>query len=160
VSVLLPTPVGRSNIWALPLFLATLLVLLVTVIAWPLGAFRRWRNGRPALTDGRDRLIHRFVNPVCLTALVFLGGWVAVVVSALTGNLEVFDTPLDPWLLLLNTLGVICIGGTFVVLYDFVLRWRNLARWARIGSLLKLLSCVATVWIAFTYRLVTFNVNY
>jgi CubicO group peptidase (beta-lactamase class C family) len=160
VSVLLPTPSERSDIWALPLFLATLLVLLVTVIAWPLGAFRRWRNGQPALTNGRDRLIHRLANVVFLTALVFLGGWIAIVVCALTGNLEVFDTPLDPWLLLLNTLGVICIGGALVALYDFLLRWRSLTRWARIGSLLKLLSCAATVWIALTYRLVTFSVNY
>jgi CubicO group peptidase (beta-lactamase class C family) len=160
VGVLLPTPFERSNIWALPLFLVTLLVLLVAVIAWPLGAFRRWRKGQSTLSEGRDRLIHRSVNLVCLTALVFLGGWIAVVVCAATGNLELFDTPLDPWLLLLNTLGVICAGGTFVALYHFVLHGQNLTRWARVGSLLKLLSCVAIVWIAFTYRLVTFSVNY
>jgi hypothetical protein len=55
---------------------------------------------------------------------------------------------------------VVCAGGTLVVLYDFALRWRNLRRWAKVGSLLTLLSCVATVWIAFTYRLMTFSVSY
>jgi CubicO group peptidase (beta-lactamase class C family) len=162
VGVLLPTPFERSNTWALPVFLATCLILLVTVIAWPLGAFRRWRNGRATVPEEQGRRIHCFANLVCLTALVFLGGWIVVIVRALMGNLELFDTPLDPWLLLLNALGVICIGGALVTLYDFALRWRspNLTRRAKIGSLLMLLSCVATVWIAFTYRLVTFSVNY
>jgi hypothetical protein len=162
VGVLMPTPFARSSTWALPLFLMTCLILLVTVIAWPIGAFRRRRNARPTVPEAKGGMIHLFAKLVCLTALVFLGGWIMIIVRALTGKLDLFDTPLDPWLLLLNTLGVICIGGTLVVLYDFVLRWRSrkLTRWARIGSLLTLLSCVATVWIAFTYRLVTFSVDY
>lgn len=83
-------------------------------------------------------------------------------VRTLTGNLGLLDTPLDPWLLLLNTVGVVSVVGTLVVIYDCALRWRNrnLTRWAKIASLLRLLSCLAVVWIALAYRLVTFSVNY
>jgi hypothetical protein len=162
VGVLLPVPFGRSNIWGLPLFLVTCLVLLVLVIAWPLGAFERWRKGRSALLEGNDRLVHRFANLVGLTALLFVSGWITILVRTLTGNLGLLDTPLDPWLLLLNTVGVVSVVGTLVVVYDCALRWRNrnLTRWAKIGSLLRLLSCLAVVWIALAYRLVTFSVNY
>jgi CubicO group peptidase (beta-lactamase class C family) len=162
VGVLLPVPLEYSSRWALPLFVATALALLVITISWPVCVFRLRRSAGAAQRQGRQALMHRLAQFVCLVDLVFLAGWITIVVYALTENLGLLDTPLDPWLLALNALGAIGLGGALVVGYDFALTWRDpsLRRSAQWASLLRLLSCASVVWLALTYRLVTFSVNY
>ena len=71
----MPAPFRRSAQWNVPLLMATLVVLALSVLLWPIVALLRWRYDRPLPLTGGAAIAHRLTRVVALLDLVFLCGW-------------------------------------------------------------------------------------
>src|SRR3546814_2091329 len=69
---------------AMPLLVASLAILLLTVLAWPISALVRRYYGTPYRLAGMDARAHRLVRIAALLVLVAMGAMLALVVSMLS----------------------------------------------------------------------------
>src|SRR3546814_2641417 len=77
----------RLSAWqalAMPLLVASMVVLLLTVLAWPISALVRRYYGTPYRLAGMDARAHRLVRIAALLVLVAMGAMLALVVSMLS----------------------------------------------------------------------------
>lgn len=150
-----------SSAWNMPLVIATIAMLLLTVIFWPIKALLRWRYGQTFELEGRAATIYRLTRVVALIDLLFLGGYLGLLTYGGT-HLELFNAPFDWAFIVLQTLGVIGIVGTLIALYEVRLAFADPARhwWTKGTDVLIALACLSTVWFALTLNLVNFNLNY
>jgi len=64
------------------------------------------------------------------------------------------------WFLHIATL-VICVGAALIAIWNAWLTWRQKRHWvARGWSGLLVIACLTTLWVALTFKLIAFNVNY
>jgi|HubBroStandDraft_1064217.scaffolds.fasta_scaffold00397_9 CubicO group peptidase (beta-lactamase class C family) len=161
VFVFTPVRTLAAAPWNRPLLFATLGLLLVTALAWPGAALLRCCYDRPFALSGMPAVIHRLSRSVAVLDLVFLGGWCGVILYGLN-HLPIFDTPLDPLLRLLQVMGVVGAVGTVFPLWRVYEAWAGPTRswWTRLASVIVALACVATVWFAFSQRLLTLGLDY
>jgi hypothetical protein len=162
VLVVQPAPLAQSGAWQGPLFAATLAVLLTATLSWPLAAVIRRRYGRPFALAGAAATGHRLARLACLVNVLFLIAWIVLFARALSGSLNLLDTPLDPWLYAIYALGAVGALASLGALYNLVVVWRDAARswWARLSSLLITAACLSMVFFDLAYHLTSFSVKY
>lgn len=151
----------NSSAWNIPAMFATLAMLLLTVVFWPVKAVLRWRYSSPFPLKDRAATVYRLTRIVALIDLAFLGGYFGALAYG-SEHLDFFDTSSDWLFLTLQILGVIGIVGTLVPLYEFRLALADGERpwWTKVTDGFIVLACLATVWFAFTINLVNFHLNY
>ena len=160
VMALTPTPVWAAA-WNLPLLIATLAVLALTVILWPLIAVVRWRYRAAFPLAGRAATLHRLTRLVCLVDLCFLAAWFGLVAAA-TGNLELFSNGNDWMFRLIQLVGLIGVVGVVAPLANAATTIGDPLRgwWAKLCSVAIAAACVATIWFAFADHLITLRLAY
>ncbi len=140
-----------------PFFVASLVLLLVTVLAWPVGAIARKWYGAAPLTPA-VRAGTRWTAAAAIAALVAAVAWTALfaVVAAIT-------TPhLDTWVHVVQLLSFIgFVGGWLVAAWNLVQRVRIPGRrgsttWAA----LQFAAFTMLLWVAFAYHLLNFSSGY
>lgn len=156
-----PPPFWRSSAWNIPLLIATLSMLALTVAFWPIKAVLRWRYASPFPLKGRAATVYRLTRIVALVDLVFLGGYLGALLYG-AGHLDFFDSPSDGIFLALQVLGVVAILGAAVPLYELWLALADGGRpwWTKATDGFIALAAVATIWFALTLNLVNFQLNY
>jgi len=156
---LTPAPVWAAA-WNMPLFLATLAVLALTVILWPLVAVVRWRYKAAFPLTGRAALLHRLTRAICLVDLLFLCGWLGI--AAVGQNLGLFSSSVDWAFRLLQFVGLIGVVGTLAPVANAVVVLGDPSRgwWAKVVGVAIATACLATVWFAFAERLLTLRLAY
>jgi len=156
-----PSSFWNSGTWNVPLLIATISMLLLTVVFWPIKALLRWRYGSPFPYEGRAATVYRATRVAALIDLVFLGGFFGALVYG-AEHLAFFDAPNDWIFLSLQVLGIVAILGTVVPLYELKLALGDTSRpwWTKVTDLFVALASVATVWFAFTLNFVNFHLNY
>jgi CubicO group peptidase (beta-lactamase class C family) len=147
--------------WNLALLGATLAMLCLTVLFWPIKAVLRWRYDRPFPLAGRAATLYRLTRVVALIDIVFLGGYLGALAYG-SDHLAFFDTPSDWIFLTLQVLGVIGIVGALAPLAEFRLALADCARpwWTKATDGFVALAALATIWFAVTLNLVNFHLNY
>ena len=141
----------------MPFFVASLVLLLVTVLAWPVGVIaRRWYGAAPLTPAVRAGT--RWTAVAAIAALVAAVAWTALfaVVAAIT-------TPhLDTWLHVVQLLSFIgFVGGWLVAAWNLVQRVRIPGRrgsttWAA----LQFAAFTMLLWVASAYHLLNFSSGY
>lgn len=161
VVVLQPAPLSTSSAWNTPLLFATLGMLALTVLFWPLKAVLRWRYERPLPLTGRARLLYRLTRLVALLDFVFLAGW-PIFLLTVTARLESHGAGSDLVLRAIQVLGVIGILGTPAPVLNFAFGLKDPSRpwWTKASDLLIVLAALATVWFAFSENLLTWSLKY
>lgn len=155
------TPFWSSGSWNVPLLIATLAMLMLTVVFWPVKALLRWRYGSPFPLQGRAATVYRLTRVAALIDLAFLGGFLGALTYGGT-HLEFFDTSNDWMFLVLEVLGVVAVIGTVFPLYELWLALADRTRpwWTKLTDLLIALAALAVVWFAFSLNFVNFHLNY
>jgi CubicO group peptidase (beta-lactamase class C family) len=151
----------NSATWNAPLLIATIAMLLLTVLFWPVKALLRWRYGVAFGLTGRAAQLYRGTRIVALLDLIFLSGFAGFLVYG-TSHLEFLDSSSDVWLRLLQLIGLVGVVGTIVPLANAAQAFGDSARrwWTKITDVLVALACVATVWFAFSLHLLSWGLNY
>ncbi|MEV7988299.1 serine hydrolase domain-containing protein [Micromonospora sp. NPDC085948] len=152
---LLPVEPARGSALALPVLVGSTVVLLLTVLSWPIGAYVRRRLGRtPRERTGRTaRILSRVA--VAGTLLAF-AGWVL----ALSSIMSLRDVPggVLRVVQVLQLVGLLGVLPAAVRLVDDVRRhvgWRRIA-----GSALLLLALAGAGWFAVEFRLLAPSISY
>ena len=160
-NVLLPVAPTRASTWILPLMMTAVAVLALTVIHWPIAAFVR-RRCPAALVAAppRNVLARRLARAAALANLIFLAGWVLILVRAF-GDFSRLNESLDPWLRVLHALGLLGVVGAAFAVWNAWLSFRSEHRYAsRLWSLGVAASCLAVAWFAFAFDLITTSLHY
>ena len=140
-----------------PFLVASLLVLLATVLAWPVGAAaRKWYGAAPLSPAVRAGT--RWTAAAAIAGLVATVAWgvLFAVVAAIT-------TPhLDTWVHVVQLLSFIgFVGGWLVGAWNLVQRVRTPGRrGSTVWAVLQFAAFTMTLWIAFSYHLLNFSSGY
>lgn len=154
-------PWDENSGFSLPLIVSALIVLLLTVILWPVAALVRRHYKHPLALSPPQRRIRLLVRLACLLDLLFLCGFAAFF-SVAENNIGLLSPRFNPLLRLTQIVGWLGIVGTVAVLYSAFQSWREQGRWlwSRLGDTLIGLACVAFVWFVFTWNMLHWSLRY
>jgi CubicO group peptidase (beta-lactamase class C family) len=160
IMVFLPVPWQQSAAWILPVVGIASVILVLTVLSWPISAWRRRRRGTPLALSPRELSIYRIARVVALIDVAFLLGWMGIV-SAGNADLAAYDGHLDMWFYVLHVLGLIGGVGAIVALWNGWLAIAGKRGWkATTWNVGLAASCVAITWFALAFHLIRFTLKY
>ena len=154
----------RLSTWralSLPLLVASLAVLLLTLLAWPVSALVRRYYGVPYALSGTDARAHRLVRLAALAVLLSVGGALGFVVAMLS-DLEMTGASSDLWINLLRLFATVALPvGAAIAVWNAWQVLRGRRRWlAKLWALLLALSCLFLLWIGFANHLIGYGAYY
>ena len=154
----------RLSAWealALPLLVASLVVLLLTVLAWPVSALVRRHYGAPYRLAGVDARAHRLARIAALLVLLAMGAALVLVVSMLS-SLELTSPSTDGWIIAMRLFATVALPlGAGIAVWNawHVLRARRRLL-AKAWAVLLALACLFVLWIGFANHVIGFGANY
>ncbi len=152
---------AENNKVLLPVVGISLLIMLLTLLLWPIGWFVR-RHYKHKLEQTRwERRLRLGVRAVFALDLVFILAMVGVVAYG-SSHLEVFSDSGDLWFHLIQVIGVLGAIGTLVVLWNAIQAWGNREKriWGKLQATLFVLACLGFLWFAFAGNLLHFASHY
>ena len=152
---------GTYAAWNMTLLEAAAPILVITALLWPITALVRRRYGAGFKLTGLSATAYRLVRLAAVIDVVFAGGWL-VALSLISKDITILNDPIDPWLRLLQILGVLGIAGGVVGLFNVVMVWRDRGRgwWAKLASVLMAFATIGAAWIIIGQRLVTVSLQF
>jgi CubicO group peptidase (beta-lactamase class C family) len=154
-------PAWRSAAWLKPAVYASLAILLLTALSWPVRWFIRRRYRAEAARPGMALKAYRANRVMALLVLAVLGGWVALI-SILFGDISNMTGGADLWLWLLQIGGaIVFVGAVGIAAWNVWLSVRERRHWSRIAwNVLVLLAAIVILWMASAYSLLAMTVDY
>jgi hypothetical protein len=151
----------ENSAFQLPLLIVSLVIMLLTVLLWPVMALVRKHYGKPLqLTPAQERL-RLLVRLACLSALLFVGAYLLFFTVALK-DIGMLSPRGNPWIRLIQLLGWLGVLGTFVALCHALRSWKEPGRWmwSRIGDTTIALAFIGMAWFTFTWNLLHWSLKY
>ena len=145
----------------LPVVGISLVIMLLTVLLWPIGwIVRRYYDYRLDLT-GVEGLLRWGVRIVFLLDLIFAIG-LAAILGYGSSHLGFFSDRATFWFYLFQVIGVIGALGTIIVLINALSTWGSTrARiWGKLQATVFVLACLGFLLVAFVGGLFKFTSNY
>lgn len=161
IFVLQPVPFFHSIYWVGSLLGGSLIMLILTVLFWPVKAMLRWRYGQRPMLAGRALVYYRMTRVVALIDVVFICGWIAFFLLAQT-KLSYLDTPTDPYLRVLQLLGLLALVGVVIPVLNFWTALNDNARpwWTKVTDGLVAFSAIVIAYYAIVLHLLSASLNY
>ena len=151
----------ENNKTLLPVIGISLLIMLLTLLLWPITWFvRRHYDYKLALTP-IERRLRLAVRIVFVLDLFFIAAMTGLVVYA-SMHIEFLSDRGNTWFHLAQVIGVLGAIGTLMVLYNAIQSWRNREKriWGKLQATLFVLVCLGFLWFAFAGNLLHFSSNY
>lgn len=145
----------------LPVVGASLVIMLLTLILWPVAwGVRRHYDHRLELTR-RERLLRLGVRIVFILNLAFVLAMSGLVIYGLT-NLWIFSDRGSIWFYLIQVVGLVGVAGTLLVFYNLVHSWLSKGRriWGKLQATVFALASLGFLWFVFAGNLLRFASNY
>lgn len=111
-----------SKSFNLFLIIASLVVMALAVLFWPIAAMMRRHFGQKLVQTSLDHVLRLIARLTCVAGLAVFGG-MALVISKL-GEPSVHSESLDTWIHLMQIFGVLAIIGSLAAAYYAVRWWR------------------------------------
>jgi hypothetical protein len=169
MQIILPYPFmafQRVGLWEnakllLPVVGISLLLMLLTLLLWPVAWFVRRHYGHKLELTTMERRLRLAVRLVFAVDLLFIAAMTGLLLYGIT-HLEVLSDCGIVWFHLIQVIGVIGAIGTLVVLYNAIQSWRNRQKriWGKLQATLFVLACLGFLWFAFAGNLLHFSSNY
>ncbi len=147
---------------AMPLLAASLAILLLTVLAWPVSALVRRYYGVPYRLAGADARAHRLVRIASLLVVLALGFALGLVVMMMA-KLELTSPASDGLVIAMRLFATVALPlGALVALWNAwqVLRSARRRLLAKLWALLLALACLFALWVGVAYHLIGFGAQY
>lgn len=152
---LLPSQPQRLPAVVYPVLGVSALILLVTVVAWPVGAIRR-RIRKQSLPVGTGRVTRILTKIAALCTVLALVGWTTTVITVMSLQ----DVP-ELSLRQLQVLQGIGVLGLIPAVVQVVGAVRHRHGWRRVlGTALVVLALAGIAWLAIDLRLLAPSVSY
>jgi CubicO group peptidase (beta-lactamase class C family) len=161
IAVLQPVPPGLNLVWLSPALAAALAVLALTVVLWPVSALVRWRYHAPFPLTGMAATLYRGVRVTAILDLLFLVGWTATLVT-FGSNIPLATDSSDPWLRMLQAVGVLGLIGGAVAVWNLILVLGDSRRgwWAKLSNVAIVLALATITWVEFCIHAFNPSLNY
>ena len=154
-------PASHDGAWLLPAIIASVGVLLLTFLYWPVVALVRRRYKTGADISGKALTASRAARAGAGLLLALIVGW-GVGVTKLTSSAAAMAGGMDGALLLLQGLGWIVLPlAVLTAGWNLWLTWTDGRGWARkLWSVLMLLAPLVLLYVAATFHLLAMSVHY
>lgn len=151
----------ENSMLQLPLIIISLIILLLTLILWPVGGLLRKHYDKPLVLDPGQKRIRLAVRLTCVAYLLFFAGLLTFVSIGLK-DIGILSPRGNPWLRLIQIFGWLGVIGTIVVVYNAIKSWKDSQRWlcSRVGDALIALACVGVIWFIFTWNMLNWSLRY
>jgi CubicO group peptidase (beta-lactamase class C family) len=157
-SILQPVPAWESAVWNLSLLCASIAILLIVVILWPVSALLRWKYRQPSTLAGKELLVTRVLRVAALIDVVYLLAWIVPVSPILSNHIEAYSDSLDLYIRLLQVGGLLVIAAAVAGIWAAC---QKSQKWTTaVWHVLSAGALVGIVWIAVITKLISFNLNY
>ena len=156
-------PFWQSETLNLPVFFATLGMLALTVLFWPIKAVLRWRYGGTFFQRGPGVMLYRLTRLTALCDLVLFGGILGFASYAgATNNLAMLSSSYDWLLRIFQAVGIIGVIGVIFPLLEVRQAFGDGSRpwWTKATDVLVALACVLSIWYAFSLHFLSWGLNY
>jgi len=142
-------------------FLGSLVVLLLALIAWPIGWCYRRYYGQSLALAGKQRLAYRLSRLAALGDLLYLAAWYQMLAPLLQMQVEAYGPAMDGTLRALQIAALVPVVGALIGLWNLELSLLSKRPFlAKFGNLLLALALLGMVWIAWTGGLISLNLEY
>jgi len=139
---------------------ASLVLMLATLILWPVAWFVRRHYDRKLELTSRLLLFRVLVRIVFAIDLIFIVALFALVTYCLT-HLEILSDRGTIWFHLIQLLGILGALGTLIVLMNTVLTWiGKRGFWVKLQAALLVLACLGVLWFEFAGSLLRITSSY
>ncbi|WP_315761771.1 serine hydrolase domain-containing protein [Sphingomonas sp. Y38-1Y] len=155
-------PGSQSAGWLLPALYASLGVILLTALAWPVGWFNRRRYAAQHPLTGTARRADRAARIMAWAEVIAIGLWVGIVVTMFS-KLELLSVDTEWLLWLLKAVGAVVFVGTVAIAgWNAWVTWRGGGRrWmGKLWNTLFLLAALVILYTAVTFNLLALSVGY
>jgi CubicO group peptidase (beta-lactamase class C family) len=151
----------ENNRLLLPVIGISLVIMLLTLVLWPVAWFVRKHYGRKLELTALERRLRLAVRMVFLLNLLFIAAMVGLLMYAST-HLDFLSDRGTTWFHLAQVIGILGAIGTLVVLYNAIRSWRNREKriWGKLQATLFVLVCLGFLWFAFAGSLFRISSNY
>lgn len=155
------TPASRSPGWLMPVAIMGLIALLLTSLAWPVSALVRRHYGVAYGLTGDDAKAHRWVRIAATAAVAVCIGW-AITTTQLMSDLSLLSEKSDGWIWVMQLLSLVAfIGGAVLGVWNAWVVVRSPRTWyAKAWAVVVALSLLVLLYLALTFHLIAFDVNY
>ncbi len=147
--------------WLMPVAVASLAALALTVIFWPVAALVRRHYRRPLPFSGPEVKAYRWVRIGALLSLAAIGGWIGTI-FAMFADLKMLSARFDWLVVVLHVFGTIAVfaGLALAIWHLSVVRKAN-KRWlGKIWAVVLVVATAVCAWVAVAYHLVGISTNY
>ncbi|CAM3269996.1 Serine hydrolase [Sphingomonas antarctica] len=154
-------PAGQASGWLKPALYASLAIMLLTFLYWPLTALVRRRYQAPLVVEGRARQAYRATR-VMAGLEVFLAVLWLTAITMLFGDYNRLSNATNVPVLLLQALtAVITVGAVGISAWNLWLAWRDNRGWSgKVWSILVLLATMVALYFALQFNLMAMTVRY
>jgi CubicO group peptidase (beta-lactamase class C family) len=154
-------PWNENSGFNLPLIISSIVVLLLTLLLWPIAAVVRRHYGQKLDLTPQQRRLRLMVRLACLFDLLFLCG-LAVFFTMAEKDIGILSPRFNPLLRTIQIVGWIGVFGTLAALYNAFRSWQERGRWfwSKLGDGLIALACLAFVWFVFTWNMLHWSLRY
>lgn len=151
----------ENSAFQLPLVICSLVVLLLTVLLWPIAALIRRHYVKPLIMTSAQKRLRLLVRLACIAFILFFLGYVAFFSLALK-DIALLSPKGNPLLRLIQVFGWLGVLGSLVAIYSAIRSWQDSTRWlwSRIGDTLIALSFVGVICFVFTWHLLHWSLMY
>ncbi|HTQ13122.1 MAG TPA: serine hydrolase domain-containing protein [Rhizomicrobium sp.] len=151
----------QSAAWNVPLMIAMLAMLALTVIFWPIKAVLRWRYKRPLGLAGLSLRAYRWARVAALVDLAAIAAWATLLVLG-SMNLSAFGSGSDKLVILCQVLTGLGVILTLAPFWELRMAFADGTRpwWTKATDVLLALACLSFVWFAFSLHFLNFSLNY
>jgi len=152
---------AENSSFNLSLIVSAIIVLVLTLLLWPVAALVRRHYGQKLTLTTRQRRVRLLVRLACLFSLLFFVG-LAAFFQVSEKDIGLLSPRFNPLLRFIQIIGWLGVLGTLVVLYHAIQSWREQGRWlwSRLGDTLIALACLSFVWFVFTWNMLHWSLHY
>ena len=154
-------PWYQDGAWLTPLLYASLVALALTALSWPVAAIVRRRYGAALTLDPRALRAFRLSKIGAILILAALGMW-AMTIARMLKDINNLSAKFDLTIRFAQLFGMLAIvGGLAAMLWNLRMVWTGQRHCpAKIWSIVLTLAALVVLWIAWTFNLFSFGVNY
>jgi len=145
----------------LPVVVISLLIMLLTLVLWPVAWLVRRHYGRRLELAPQEGLLRIAVRIICALDIIFIAAMFGLIIYGFE-HLWVFSDQGNIWFHLIQVIGLIGAVGTLVVLYNAVRAWTSKRKsiWGKLRATVLVLACLGFLWFVFAGNLLSFNSHY